>query len=54
MSPFPEIANRQDLAVMTEAFESHCLQNNIVDETARTQIARNVMLLFQGGARTAS
>ena len=52
MSPFPEIANPEDLAAMTEAFESHCLRHNIVDETARSNTAKHVMLLFDGGAKT--
>ena len=38
--------------MMSEAFESHCPSHGITDETARTKIARFVMLLFQGGATT--
>ena len=48
---FPSrIGTPRDLATMTEAFERHCLQHNIVDETDRTQTARLIMMLFQGGA----
>jgi hypothetical protein len=53
MFPFISTANPQDSSIMMEAFESHCLQHNIVDETARTKTARLIMLLFQGGATTA-
>ena len=54
MSPFPGTANPEELAIMTEAFDSHCLAHNIVDEADRTQIAILVMMLFEGGATTAN
>jgi hypothetical protein len=52
MSPFTGFANPEQQAVMTEVFEDHCLQHNIVDEYARTDTAQLVILLFDGGART--
>ena len=52
MVPFTGIANPEQLAVMTEAFEGHCLQHNIVDKHARTDTAQVVILLFEGGATT--
>ena len=52
MFPFTGTENPEQLAVMTEVFEDHCLQHNIVDEYARTDAAQLVILLFDGGART--
>ena len=52
MLPFAGTANPEQLAIMTEAFESHCLEHNIVDEYARTDTAQLVILLFEGGATT--
>lgn len=52
MFPFTGTANPEQLAVMTEVFEDHCLQHNIVEEYARTDAAQLVILLFDGGART--
>ncbi len=37
---------------MSEAFDSHCLAHNIVDEDARSHVAHLVMLLLEGGAKT--
>ena len=50
--PFTGTANPEQLAVMTEVFEDHCLQHNIVEEYARTDAAQLVILLIDGGART--
>ena len=36
---------------MSEAFDSHCLQHDIVDETDKSNTAKLVMLLFDGGAK---
>ena len=33
MSPFTGTANPEQLAIMSEAFEQHCLLHGIVDET---------------------
>ena len=52
MFPFTGTTNPEQLAVMTEVFEDHCLQNDIVEEYARTDAAQLVILLFDGGART--
>jgi hypothetical protein len=52
MSPFTGFTNPEQQAIMTEVFEDHRLQHNIVDEYARTDTAQLVMLLFDGGART--
>ena len=41
MVPFTGTANPEQLAVMTEAFEGHCLQHNIVDKNARTDTAKS-------------
>ena len=37
---------------MSDAFDGHCLQHNIVDETEKSNNAKLVMLLFDCGART--
>ncbi len=37
---------------MSEAFDSHCLAHNIVDEDAKSNVAHIVMLMFEGGAKT--
>ena len=52
MSPFLGTANPEQLAIMSEAFDGHCLQHGIVGETDRSDIARLVMLLFEGGAKS--
>ena len=52
MSPFIGSANPEELAIIREAFDSHCLQHGIVDKTARSNIAQLVMRLFEGGAKT--
>ena len=52
MSLFPEIVDAEELAIMSEAFENHCLAHRIVDENARTDVAVHVMSLFKGGAKT--
>jgi hypothetical protein len=52
MSLFTGTADPEQLAIMSEAFEDHCLEHNIVDEYARTDTAQLVILLFNGGART--
>ena len=52
MSPFTGTANPEQLAIMSEAFEQHCLLHGIVDETDRSQIAQLIVLMFQGGARS--
>ena len=52
MFPFDGTANPEQLAIMTEAFEAHCLEHNIVDEYARVDTAQLVILLFEGGATT--
>jgi hypothetical protein len=52
MSPFIGSANPEQLATMTEAFDSHCLEHSIVDETDRSSTAQLVLLLFEGGAKT--
>ncbi len=52
MSPFIGSANPEELAVMTEAFDNHCLAHNITDEDSRSYVAHLVMLLFEGGAKT--
>jgi hypothetical protein len=53
MSPFiGRTANPEELAIMTEALNSHCLQHKIVDETAKFITAHSVLLLFDGGAKT--
>ena len=52
MSPFIGGANPEELAVMSAAFDNHCLQHNIDDEDARSHVAHLVMLLFEGGAKT--
>jgi hypothetical protein len=46
------IANPEQLAVMQEALDSHCLAHNIVDEGTREYIAQFIILMFKGGART--
>jgi hypothetical protein len=51
MAPFSS-ANPDELAILSEAFESHCLSHNVVDEDARDHVARLVVLLFEGGAKT--
>ena len=53
MSPFTGTANPEQLAIMTEVFDSHCLTHNVVDATDRAQIAIIVTMLFEGGATTA-
>ena len=45
MFPFAGTANPEQLAIMTEAFEAHCLEHNIVDEYARTDTAQLVIAL---------
>ena len=40
----------EELAIMWEAFDSHCLVHGLVDENARSNVADLVMSLFQGGA----
>ena len=52
MAPFTGIANPEELAIMTEAFEAYCLQHSIVDKHVRTDTAQIVIFLFQGGANT--
>ena len=52
MSFFTGAANPEELAIMTEAFDSHCLARNIVAEADKTQIAILVLMLFEGGATT--
>ena len=52
MSPFIGSANPEELAVMTEAFDNHCLAHNITDGDSRSYVAHLVMLLFEGGAKT--
>ncbi|MET0939864.1 MAG: hypothetical protein ABWY13_00725 [Mesorhizobium sp.] len=51
--PFPGIAYPDDLSVMQEVIEGYCLANNIADETGRDEVARLVMMIFEGGATTA-
>ena len=46
------IANPEQLAAMEEAFDSHCLAHNIVDEGAREYMAQFIILMFKGGAQT--
>ena len=48
LSPLIGTANPEELAIMSDAFDNHCLQHNIVDESAREQTAHRIMLLFQG------
>ena len=47
------IANPEQLAAMEEAFDSHCLAHNIVDERHREYIAEFIVLMLKGGAQTA-
>ena len=52
MSPF-STASPEELAIMTEAFDAHCLQHNIVDHSAaREHAAHIVTMLFDRGAKT--
>jgi hypothetical protein len=53
MSPFTGTVNPEQLAIMTEVFDGHCLTHNVVDETDRAQVAILVTMLFEGGATTA-
>ena len=46
------IANPEQLAVMEEALEAHCLAHTIVDEGTREYIAQFIILMFKGGAQT--
>ena len=52
MSPFTGTANPEELAIMTKAFEDHCLVHNVVHERDRDDVARLITLLCQGGAGT--
>ena len=52
MSPFIGTANPEELAIMSEAFDGHCLQHNLMDETDKSNTAHLVMLVFEGGAKT--
>ena len=52
MSPFTGTANPEQLAIMTEVLDGHCLTHNVVDATDRAQIAIIVTMLFEGGATT--
>jgi hypothetical protein len=52
MSPFTGTANPDQMAIMTEALDSYCLQHNIVDEKARSNIAQLILALFEEGATT--
>lgn len=46
------IANPEQLAVMQEALEAHCLAYNIVNEYDREHIAHLIVLMSKGGAQT--
>jgi hypothetical protein len=45
-------ATPDQLAIMEEALEAHCLAHNIVDEGAREYIAQFIILMFKGGVQT--
>ena len=49
MFPF---SNPEELVIMTEAFDGHCLKHNIVDDRAKEHAAHLVTLLFGRGAET--
>jgi len=53
MCPFiGSTVSPEQLATMTEAFDSHCLEHGIVDETDRNNTALLVMRLFEGGTNS--
>ena len=47
-------ADPEELSILTTAFDNYCLAHEIVDEAAREGVARWIVLLFDGGARTAA
>ena len=53
MSLFFSTADPEQLAIMSEAFDSHCLTHNIADDYAKSNLAHHLMLMFEGGAKTA-
>jgi hypothetical protein len=52
MSIFPQIVNSTELAILAEALDRYCFQHDIKDEMVREDIARLVLVLFEGGAKT--
>ena len=46
------IADPEQLAVMTEALEAHCLVHNINDASHKEYVAQLIVVMFEGGART--
>ena len=46
------IANPKELSIMTEVFDDHCRNHNIVGEIARKDAAELVLRFFNGGATT--
>jgi hypothetical protein len=49
---FTDTADREQLAIMTNAFDNYCLARNIIDDNDKEYAARLIFLLFEGGART--
>lgn len=45
------IANPEQLAAMEEAFDSHCLAHNIMDEGAREFIAQFIVMMLRAAHR---
>ena len=46
------IADPEQLAVMTEALEAHCLAHDINDANHKEYVAQLIIVMFEGGART--
>ena len=44
----------EELSILTTALDNYCLAHDIVDEAVREGVARWIVLLFDGGARTAA
>jgi hypothetical protein len=47
------IADPEQLSVLTKAFDDYCFAHNIADEVGRDDVARCVIVIFEGGAKTA-
>jgi hypothetical protein len=50
---FTGIADHEQLSVLTKAFDDYCFAHNIADEAGRDEVARLVIMIFEGGAKTA-
>jgi hypothetical protein len=46
------VAQPEQLAMLAEVLDDHCLRHKIEDESARAYIAQQILYLFQGGAQT--